>query len=613
MTHSSSDNNAHRQTVGEWLARPFEWRIPVYQRHYAWDSTKESGPIYLFYETVREQTADRLNGQSRHPHYLGVVLVDDKTDRSVPDGITRYDVVDGQQRLTTIQVALLALIRVADEHNCGNEIKTELEKYVFSNKERNLPRLLPTNFDNKQFKKVLYDAYDVLADVGGRNVSRENAEKSKVVATFDFFKEKFDALAEEHARHEPQNVVRAIKDTLTHGFDLVLIVLRESDDAQRIFESMNNYAKPLTTFDLIRNNVFHRAASVQPGRDVELFYTDNWQQLEKPYWEEKADNRRTGGATHIEAYVARLLVAKMQKDLRFNLNEIFGTYKEFHKDFSSIDDEIGALVRYTDVYRYLDSSASRNPVAPDFDFGVFQYGIWKNRDFYPVIFSIVGSDADTEQKQRMLKLLESYVIRRAVCALSSAYYNKHAVSICAALGDNPDYEKLDRFLKAAAKDTTVFPNNNRVIEGCVNERFYGSVFQRYVFEKIEKSMHDVRVERVVVEEGALTIDHILPRGWDKNEQWKNIVLGADASRRETEALAVNSYLDTIGNLTLMSGKNNSVKSNRPLADVKGLLSESTVKLNRELSDKEEWNVAKIVARSKGIAGKICEIWPYDIA
>lgn len=607
---ASNAKNDHRKTVGEWLNQTFEWRIPVYQRHYAWDSEIESGPIHLFWETVEEQAVARLDGQKPPQHYLGAVLVDNKTEPGAIDGITRWDVVDGQQRLTTIQIALLALIRVAtDEYQCGDQIKENLVDFVFSDKGSNRPRLVPTNFDKQQFQKVLFDVYDVLPDVGSPKVSKENANKSKIVSTFEFFKGAYKSLVERQS-HSETDIIRAIKEALLDGFDIVLIALRETDEAQKIFESLNNYAKPLTTFDLIRNNVFDRAAK-EPGRDVKLFWSPAWQQMEKPYWEGKADNRKVGWNTHIEAYIARMLVAKMRKEFRFNRNEIFRTYKEFQQGFSSVDEEISELVDYLDIYRYLDGDTERNPVDPEVDFGVFLHGIWPNRDLYPVIFLIAGSDASAQQKQRMIQLLECYVIRRGVCKLSLGHYNQYALSICAELGDNPSYEALNKMLKTATKDTTVFPDDERIKTSCLSANFYKSSFQRYVFERIEKSMHGLRVEKVVVAEGQLTIDHILPKGWEKNEEWKSMVLGAD-SQGEADAMVVNAYLDTIGNLTLMSGKNNSIKSNRPLRTVKELLEETTVKLNRQLAKEGSWGLEKIHARSKCLAEKICQIWPYDI-
>lgn len=598
-------NDDHRKSVGEWLALPYVWRIPVYQRHYAWDAEDQSGPIHLFWETVKEQTESRLKGESPSPHYFGAVLVEYKPDPQARDGITNYDVVDGQQRLTTIQIALLALIKIANTHNC--DLKSELAQYVFSNRERNETRLFPTNYDNHQFKAVLFYAYDIIIGIDAQNTTRENAERSKIFSVFDFFKKVYGDVLRDNHQYKEEKIIRAIMKTLIEGFDIVRIVLHPTDEAQKVFESLNNNAKPLTTFDLIRNNVFHRAASVRLGEDQRLFDTDAWQQFEKPYWEKKADNQLNNWSTHIEAYIARMLVAQMRTNFSFKRNEIFRTYKKFCEDrkFPSIEEEIKTLGCYVDVYKYLDKEIEINPVAKETDFGVFRYSIWKKRDFYPVIFSIVGSGVGVDEKQKMINLLESYVIRRAICGLPNTPYNKYAVNICKELGDEPSYRALYKMLEKATADTYVFPDDDRVKDSCVNVGFYKSIFQRYVFEKIEESMSSGETDVVP----GLTIDHILPQGWDKNQQWRNIVLGSDGKMDEG---TVNAYINTIGNLTIMSRKNNSAKSNRPFEKVKEILADSDIGLNRKLAKEETWNVEKIRARSKCLADKICKIWPYDI-
>ena len=286
--------NNHRKTVGEWLSFPWVWRIPVYQRHYAWDTTP-SGPIELLWETIETQIIERLEGRMPSRHYFGAILVDDKTDRSNPAEPTRYDIVDGQQRITTIQIALLASIKSAEDHknSYGREIKKKLEKYIFFDRQKNEPRLYPTNFDKKQFQGMIFNVYgDMITNSPSNSAAKKRFEDSKILDTLSFFERKYKNLIQEHHQYAPEQIINAVIETLTEGFDIVLIVLEENDQPQRIFESLNNFAKPLTTFDLIRNNVFDRASSEQQGNDEKLFNSDAWQELEKPYWGDKANQRK---------------------------------------------------------------------------------------------------------------------------------------------------------------------------------------------------------------------------------------------------------------------------------------------------------------------------------
>ena len=615
-TMQNHDEEARRKTVGKWLSLHCEWRIPVYQRHYAWESKQnESGPINLFWETVKGQTKARLRGEEPKQHYLGAVLVKNMTSLNTDDAILRYDVVDGQQRLTTIQIALLAILPIAAECGYGDEIKEELRKYIFYGEDQ--PRLSPTNFDREQFKGIVYDAYEILLKgVGSSHSSRENDERSKISSAYESFKEKHKLLVNEYP-HQKKEAVREIMNTLLEGFDIVRIVLRDDDDAQRVFESLNNYAMPLTTFDLIRNNVFERAAKIKPGLDVVLFNQSDWKQLEKPYWEKKSDQSKNNPTPHIEAYIARMLVAKMKDEIRFGRSEIFRTYKEFVSQFrdeslgtddkiKAITDEIESLVDYVDIYCYLDSGTTEN--SPDgIDFGVFRHQNWQRRDFYPVIFTIMRSDLDVAHKQKMIRLLESYVVRRSFCGLTQMRYNLYAPMICKVLDGNLNYERLRDILDKSKQDTYVFPDDDRVKRDCELVNFYRSSFPRYVFDRIEVSMHTPRAERVVVDGDKLTMDHILPRQWHTNTEWKKALAKDDAADPE-----VNLYINTIGNLAMMSGVNNAIKSNRSFEVAKRLLANSGMIMNRKLADEDEWNIQKIRERSQELATQICKIWPCNI-
>ena len=616
MTNSNTTSDDHRKTVGEWLDLPFEWRIPVYQRHYAWDAKKSHGPIDLFWKTVQEQAESLLTDKEIPRHYLGAILVDDKKKNQL-DPITPFNVVDGQQRLTTIQIALLAIAQLAKQYECDDIIE-ELHKYVYS-PEGSRTRLNPTNFDQEQFKEVVYWVYGTgTASISHVNHARQkNSKKSKVMSAFNYFCKNAEEFVKKHSKQGAKLAIDAIKRALLEKFDLVLIVLHKDDNAQQVFESLNNYGERLTTFDLIRNNVFYRATHIEPGKepgkDQELF-DGIWQQLENPDWEDKANRKNT----HIEAYIARMLAAKTGKEFNFNTIDIFNTYKEFAVPFGkNIDEEVRQLMEYTDIYKYLGfppEKAGENPV-PDMNFGIFRFDIWNNIDYYPVLFMITGSETlNTTEKQRMVNLLESYVIRRRICALSMEYYNLHAIEICKHLSKKNNYNTLFEVLKNAEGRSTLFPDNNMVTAECTRAKFYGSSqgsINRHIFCQLEISMNDSPEERGELNINQLSLDHILPQKWDKNSKWKDMVLVDN-----TDEADVPGYIHTLGNLTLMSGPNNARKSNGSLEEFYDYLKNSAMALNRELAEELKqdfvWNLDKIRARSQKLGKKICEIWPEDI-
>ncbi len=608
-----ANHNDHRRTVGEWLSEPYEWRIPVYQRHYAWNPKEDFGPTQLFWEIVEEQADKRLRKKNVDPHYFGAILVENKTGDL--QSTHKYDVVDGQQRLTTINVAMFAIIGVASQFGCRNEIQEKLAKYIFndpSQDARKQQKLVPTNFDRTQFGNLLSFAYD--ASQPKYQDDSEYAKRSKVVQACNFFSEEFKSFIGKNSSTDEMATINTLIDTIIDGFELVLIPLKKTDEAQKVFESLNNTARPLTTFDLIRNNIFYRADKALPGLDVKLFNSLEWQQFEDIFWEDTPG--RSDKNSHVEAYIARMLMAKKKQLLLLNRNAIFKEYKIFAedvaKDGSGVSEEIETISEYVDIYKYLVGKNKRNPIGVDFKFDYFMHSTCKSMDFYPTIFTIANCNSSVEEKQRMIFLLESYVIRRHICKLPTGNYNRQAPRICEALGSRPSYEKLDEFLKGSeGSETREFPSNKAVLHACQNRNFYTrNNLKKYIFDRMVDYLTDKNYDEKR-DTRRLTIDHIIPQAWKEKDGWKKAL-----SKFKEED--VDQKIHTIGNLTPMSKGLNSAKSNRGWDEgpspkgAKDHLSQCDLKMTRTLADKDKWDLDDIDERSKELADIICKIWPEDI-
>ncbi len=604
---TTANNNDHRRTVGEWLSELYEWRIPVYQRHYAWDPEAEFGPTQLFWEIVQEQARKRLKDKRVDPHYFGAILVENKTGDL--ETTHKYDVVDGQQRLTTINVAMFAIIGIASQLDYRKEVQDKLARYIFNSPAlgaRNQPKLSPTNFDRTQFGNLRSFAFDESRPE--YQDDSKQAKQSKVVQACRFFNEEFKEFVESSSPTDGMAAINALIDTIIDGFELVLIPLKKTDEAQKVFESLNNTAEQLTTFDLIRNNVFYRADKAIRGSDVKLFNSPEWQQFEDPFWGEtpgRSDNNK-----HVEAYIARMLMAKEKRILLLNRNAIFKEYKEFADKEAEkglgVQDEIETISEYVEIYKYLVGASKKNPLGADFDFGYFMLDVSNSMDFYPTIFTIANCDVSNEEKQNMINLLESYVIRRDLCQWPTGDYNKQGARICGELGGKPSYEKLNGYLNGSqGRETRAFPNSNQVSSACLINNFYKSKLKMYIFRWI--TYHETTEKDEARDLKGLTIDHIIPKTWRDKDGW-------EAALKGTEPEDVDLKIHTIGNLTPMSKGLNSAKSNRSWNDVKGAkahLGKCDLKLTRELADKEKWDITDIDARSKELAGIICKVWRED--
>ena len=609
----------HRKSVRNWLSMNIQWKIPVYQRHYAWDAKEDFGAPQLFWDVVAEQAIARLKKQRPTAHYFGAILVDEKENDEQGKSHKNYDVVDGQQRLTTLSVAMFALIGAAKQFGGVNEIKKELEQYVFLPPSHGQSRVTrtkvrPTNFDRDKFVELLKHAYrDNLSE---QWEVRDQYEKSKVVFATDFFYNQFVDFIKTNCDGNESDGINALRDAILDGFEFVLIKLASYDKAQKVFETMNTTGKSLTTFDIIRNSVFERAAEEEDGLDEELFDSKNWQELEEPFWEGHP-GKREDSSTHIEMYIARMLMAKEGRYINLHRNSIVKAYKDKYAQrgmTASVEKEIAEISTYVPTYKYLvGCPGSKNPLAADFDFGWFMLAECKNLEMASAIFVIVKCNETTEEKQRMISLLESYVMRRAVCGLADGTYkNNQSPAICNKLGRNPSYDKLHDYLQSLNGSAVLFPKNNDVAEGCVSNPIYASSkkYLNYIFNKLAYKLAGPGDEITGI--GKLTVDHIIPQGW-KDTAWQKYLADNDFSDD-----VVDSRLHTIGNLTPMSRQRNASKSNNPwIGENSDGARDHLIRCNLTMTKKigeenEKWDITNVTTRSKELAKVICKIWPDDV-
>lgn len=620
---AASDDTAHRYPMGKLFSMPFHWRVPIYQRHYSWGS-EDAGQVSLFWETVKKQAKRQLDGEELYPHYLGAILI--KENRQLKgtrlDAPGYFDIVDGQQRITTIQLALLALMEYArTDKNLHADALLELREYVFVNNNLSTPRLLPCNYDKKQYRQVLFAVTEEVVDLGTLAGEDKAFAESKVFATFKFFLDKYKILIASYAANNvdsTKKVFDALRQTLLKHIDVVLIQLRDTDKAQEVFESLNTSGKPLTTLDLIRNNVFQRAAEMQTNGDQAIFDSKEWQTFEDPFWETSPEKRRK--ETHVEIYIPRMMIAKLPgKTIKFSRNLVVKAYREeFAPEFGNenILAEVRELIDYADLYRDL---TEREPhyALPTIDsggiksFGVFALQVWGNRDFFPVVFLIAKSQLPDGEKQRMLRLLESFVVRRRATNLSSENYNILVPEMCEKLAASLSYGTLKAFLIRQEAEARRFPEDNDINTDRSGINFFGSSNSRkisnYILQIVARDIEPADPESEPI--NKLTIDHVLPQGWRKNKKWEKQLLG-NANLHSEKAIEADNMLHTIGNLTLLSAANNPRKSNRHFDESRPLLHDSSLKMNRDIAKRDQWDLQAIRKRGADLVTRIRRIWPH---
>ena len=201
------------------------------------------------------------------------------------------------------------------------------------------------------------------------------------------------------------------------GFQIVVIQLDPGDDEQEIFSSLNGLGKPLSPFDLIRNDVFRRARAT--GEDIQNIFDDHWKIFEQPFWNEQVRQGRLlrARADHL---VTHAVVAETAKEV--NVGKIATEYKHYAQDrkFHTIAQELDILRKHADTYRKMEEKHQ----------DVLYKGltnvlwIWDMSVFHPLILWIESQQLEDSDRARLYYLIETYIVRRELCGLTGKNYNR---------------------------------------------------------------------------------------------------------------------------------------------------------------------------------------------
>ncbi|MDD9807429.1 MAG: DUF262 domain-containing HNH endonuclease family protein [Gammaproteobacteria bacterium] len=622
--------DAHVNSLDEVLQERQQWLVPVYQRHYAWKSGKGE-QIPGLWEDWRDQTLAILKGATLFPHYFGAIIC--SKPKSPGFGVIpqRY-LVDGQQRITTFQL-MLASLREAARELGYDDLDDAINTYLFNtlgkaarNPERERFKLWPSAYDRDLYKKVASLKLKELRQhekqyfyKNGR--LKKDKDVPKLLQAYFFLYAEilfFVRIRHQEEGETIEKVIDALMRGFLNGFRIVTIHLHENDDAQEIFASLNGKAEPLAPFDLIRNDIFHRA--LKEEADEEQLFNEQWREFEQDFWNKLVKQGRFKKA-RADHFIAHVVVAETEKEV--NIRKIATEYQNYARErsFDSVKNELNVLLDYGRTYRALEErpeGAITNRIA-----SVLR--TWDLSSFHPVVLWIDSSSVNDDGKCKMFSIIENYIVRREICGLTSKNYNKIVAGLIREARRKENIvEAFMNQLQSLSGDASRMPHDRDVFLACEQSQAYTVISReklRYIFENIEKEMRNKFDEDVSVPN--LSIEHIMPRKWAENWALSNGSIAPSESYgpleklrgehldEETQKLIQKrqQLINTFGNLTLVTTPLNSSLSNGPWEGKKEQLAGSLLALNRDISKKENWDESAIAKRASTLAGHINKIWP----
>lgn len=605
------------------------YEIPPFQRPYVWNEEEQWAPLWADVARVAESVVESLETGATPAvphHFLGAVVFESKPP-SVGD-VSRFPVIDGQQRTTTLQILLDAVQQVLQERG-HEDLAEDLESLILnkSSKFKNRPerfKLWPSRHDREGFSQAM----DPQSGWSGDH---------RIVGAHDFFRAEAHSWLEgapdpdgdsppgtEEARAE------ALTSTVMDRLVVVAINLTYGDDSQLIFETLNDRGTPLLKADLVKNWVFKRGEVV--GADIDLWPETHWADFDEDWWREEISQGRHN-RSRIDIFLQYWLTMRLREEVK--TEQVFRSFTDYAAplmaDATGAEELLAALRRDADTFR---GFAEFGEDTPEGSFYSHVIEAMELAATSPVFMWLLSENHGVPPVQRDLALesLESWVIRRTLLKLTMKDVNKLMVTMLRALDvvePTVAGEAVREFLAVQTADSRYWPSDEKFVAELPGQKLYSYIRQsrlRLVLEAVEKK---VRSESAKSEQFAITskleIEHVMPQGW--RSHWNNPSMSTDQQSKRDAAV------NTIGNLTLIAKRLNGSLSNRPWTDAAAidlkeggeaglgkrslLQKHSLLALSRELVNDhpESWTESDIAERGRRLAERICSIWhgpPADI-
>ena len=585
----------------------YRYHVPLFQRPYVWEREKQWAPLWEDVRTVADRLLDGSATNDDIPHFMGAVVLAQPPVAKLAELSPRL-LIDGQQRLTTLQL-MVAAARVhaaeLEETTTERRLATLLfiEDFLAPDPDDRL-KLIPTNADRTAFRNAIE------RDGGG---PAPDADASiKTLDAYHYFRGEIGSWLLEDGAHHAAIRVAALARALRQLLRIVVISLEPEDNAQAIFETMNARGTPLLAADLVKNHVFRRIQS--EGLDEERVYRSQWQRFDRQQWRREVGQGRAR-RPRIDVFLGHWLVMASADEAPWQ--ELFIRFRDFTDK------------KYRDVQGLLTDVSAMADVFDGFD--EFQVGTREQLFFYrlnalessafmPPVLQLFGpsgiqSDAD---RRMALWAMESWLVRRLLCRLTTKNYNQVAIGLVKqiASAQAPSSETVIEHLRSLSGDSQLWPSDDLLAERVRTTPYYTALSRgrtRMVLEALEDELRGRFAPRFQ-DWGALSIEHILPQEWSAH--WP-LAASVDPLGGTIERDAAKHRL---GNLTLVTQPLNSLLSNAAWIADPGAASKrealthyNTFFLNKSVVERGSWDEGAIAERTEALLTALIRIWPGPTA
>ena len=543
--------------------------IPIYQRNYDWT------------EEQCQQLLDDIIEIGKRPkeeakvHFIGSIVYV-CNDEYTTEEVEQLVIIDGQQRITTITLMLIALYHFAENEGDNNLAGTIYDYYLINRNatDDSFKIKLKATDNNERDVRLLLD-----------NRPIPNSEYSNIKNNYNFFM---------------KNITKENRDLIYEGFRRLLFVEirleRGKDNAQKIFESLNSTGLDLSQADLIRNYIL---MGLEPAEQTRLF---------NRYWAIIESNTKLDGTSYVSDFIRDFLTMKFG-DIP-NKNRVYYTFKHKFRieENLNLDEILGEILNYSDIYKMLINPQIISDSDIRREISYLKY-IEVNVS-YPFLLQVIDDYLheyiSKEVLLNILKFIQSYVCRRFILDLPTNALNKIFMTLYKQI-NKEDYENSLYYHILTRSGKVRIPTDAEILNYLRDKDLYNarSKMKLYILERMEN--FETKEPITIIGNSDITIEHIFPQ--KPEAVWKKEL--GDAEYKSF----LERYLHTIGNLTL-SG-NNGALGNKTFLEKKHMNKDggeqgyifSRLWLNRSLRDFNEWNISNYNSRTQLLENRFLSIWP----
>ena len=571
------------------------YQIPQFQRPYAWGEENQWFPLW---EDVRNLAERYLstNGRGRvKPHFMGAIVLQHR--HSNTGEVTKRLVVDGQQRLTTLQLFIKAAQGAFGQLNDQARLDrlkelTENSDSHFGGDADNQTKIRQSNRnDQRAFQEAIRVTF----------IDSQGAFWP-ITKAYQYFKGKVDGwLSEAQTPEDKERRADALEEALSKHLLIATIDLDDDEEPHIIFETLNARGETLRQSDLVKNTIMYEAGVVDEANAAQRL----WGMFEDEWWRKNASESRLDRIQLDRLLNHWMMVTTLRNIAHNRVASEFRTYVDTNPS-ENIERIAGRIRSAGEVYR--DALEFRDPdprvrgalsrIIGDMSIVVVM----------PLILYLKAAQIPEDRYRQCIRVLESYLVRRSLYGRITQGLADFFISLLERMHrEMPTHyeETMVEFLKSQTSDSLMWPNDRILYASLTSNRLGGTVARRkMVLVEIERRMREDRMAEQLGPTRNLTTEHIMPQQWRDNWRLPSSASIEDAERREDR-------IHFLGNLTLTTGRLNTSLSNGPWDEKRiALEHHSTLLLNRELlSDTPgEWDEDAIEERSKVLASTIIDIW-----